>query len=100
MTDKRAHDEVLHTGVVTEGVEDTYEVVQAGPVVRVTVQSLLKGMSSQRNAHESHSHLPDFKPHVHVGGVQHNGLRDGRSRKCEGRFMCTKYEAMSLIINY
>lgn len=64
-----------HTGVVTEGVENRDEVVQAGPVVRVAVQSLLKGVSSQRNAHKSQSHLPDFEPHVDVSGVQHYSLK-------------------------
>lgn len=82
MREERAYDDVLHTSVVTEGVENSDEVVQAGPVVWVTVQSLLKGMSRQRNAHESHSHLPNFVPHVHVSGIQHNGLKTEQSRKC------------------
>lgn len=73
--------DVLHTGVVTECVEDSYEVVQAGPVVWVTMQSLLKGMSSQRNAHQSHSHLTNLVPHVHISGVQHNSLRTEQSRQ-------------------
>ncbi len=80
-TEQRAYDDVLHTGVVTECVENSYEVVQAGPVVRVTAQSLLEGMSSQRNAHQSHSHLTNFVPHVHVSGIQHNCLRKEQSRK-------------------
>ncbi len=80
-TEERAFEDVLHTGVVTECVENSYEVVQAGPVVWVTVQSLLKGMSSQRNAHKSHSHLTDFIPHVHVSGIQHDGLRKEQRRK-------------------
>lgn len=72
---------MIHTGVVTEGVENSDEVVQTGPVIWVTVQSLLKSVSSQRNAHESHSHLSNFVPHVHVGGIQHNGLRKEAGRK-------------------
>lgn len=80
-TGQVAYDDVLHTGVVTECVENSYEVVQAGPVVWVTVQSLLKGMSSQRNAHQSHSHLTNFVPHVHISGIQNNCLRKEQSRK-------------------
>lgn len=64
-----------HTGVVAEGVENRDEVVQAGPVVRVAVQSLLKGVSSQRDAHKPQSHLPDFVPHVDISGVQHYSLK-------------------------
>lgn len=86
---------MLRTGVVAEGVEDTYEVVQAGPVVWVTVQSLLEGVASQRDADESHGHLPNFIPHVDVGGVQHHGLREGRSRRREGRPLSTKHEGTS-----
>lgn len=63
------------TGVVSEGVENSDEVVQAGPVVWVTVQPLLKGVASQRNAHKSQSQLPDLVPHVDVSGVQHDSLK-------------------------
>lgn len=66
----------LLTGVVGEGVEDGDEVVQAGPVVRVALQTLLEGVAGQRDAEESHSQKPDFKPHVDIGGVQHDGLKD------------------------
>ena len=79
--EERAHGDVLHTGVVTECVKNSYEVVQAGPVIWVTVQSLLKGMSGQRNAHQSHCQLTNFVPHVHVSGIQHNSLSKERRRK-------------------
>lgn len=71
------------TGVVAEGVENSDEVVQAGPVVRVAVQTLLEGVSGQRDANESYSQQPDFIPHVHIRGIQHNGLENtkwGRKR--------------------
>lgn len=93
MTKRRAHGDGLRTGVVTEGVEDSDEVVHAGPVVRVTVQSLLKGMSSQRNAHQPHSHLPDFVPHVHIGRIQHDGLRrEQRMLKTDTQLHKTRYQ--------
>lgn len=51
-------------------------------MVRVAVQTLLKGVSGQRDANESYSQQPDFIPHVHVRGVQHNGLENTKwSRK-------------------
>lgn len=62
------------TGVVGEGVEDGDQVVQAGPVVGVTVQPLLEGVAGQGDTHEPQGHLPDLVPHVDVGGVQHDGL--------------------------
>lgn len=72
--EQRACDDILHTSIVAECVKNSDEVVQAGPVIQVTVQSLLEGMSSQRNAHQSHSHLTNFVPHVHISGIQHNSL--------------------------
>lgn len=105
MTEERAYDDVLHTGVVTEGVENSDEVVQAGPVVWVTVQSLLKGMSSQRNAQESHSHLPNLVPHVHVSGIQHNSLKKEEQKMCQSctlTHLVAQNSAMPIttIINY
>lgn len=93
MTERRADGDGLRTGVVTEGVEDGDEVVQAGPVVRVTVQSLLKGVSSQRNAHQPHGHLADFVPHVDIGGIQHDGLgREERTLKIDTQLHKTRYQ--------
>ena len=66
------------TGVVAKRVEDSDEVVQAGPVVRVAVKTLLEGVPCQRDTHQLHGHLTDLVPHVHVCGVQHHGL-DKRS---------------------
>lgn len=66
----------LLTGVVSEGVEDSDEVVQAGPVVWVALQTLLEGVAGQRDAEESHGQQPDLKPHVDVGGVQHDSLKE------------------------
>lgn len=81
---------MLHTAVVTECIEYSYEVVQAGPVVRVTVQSFLECMTSQRNAHQSHSHLTNFVPHVHVSGIQHDSLRTEQSR-IYSKTTCQRY---------
>lgn len=68
------------TGVVAQRVEDSDEVVQAGPVVRIAVKTLLEGVPRQRDAHQLHGYLTDLVPHVHVGGVQHHGL-DRRERE-------------------
>lgn len=45
-------------------------------MVRVALQTLLEGVAGQGDAEESHGQQPDFKPHVDVGGVQHDGLRE------------------------
>jgi len=72
------------TGVVAERVEDGDEVVQAGPVVRVAMQTLLEGVACQRETHQLHRHLTDLVPHVDVGGVQHHGLDErGKERERE-----------------
>lgn len=70
-----ACDDVLRTCVVAECVQNSYEVVQAWPVVRVAVQTLLKSVTGKRDAHQPYSHLTNFIPQVHISGVQHDCLR-------------------------
>lgn len=64
------------TAVVTEYVDNSNDVVQTGPVVGVTLQTLLKGMPRQWNAQQSHSHLTNLVPYVHICGIQHHSLRE------------------------
>lgn len=62
------------TCVITEGVQNSDEIVQAGPMVRITPKSFLKGMASQGKPDEPQCHVSDFVPEVDVCGVQHHRL--------------------------
>lgn len=63
------------TGVVAEGVQDSDEVVQAGPVVRVAPQPFLKRVASQGHPDEPQGHVSNLIPEVDVRGVQHDRLQ-------------------------
>lgn len=62
------------TCVIAEGVQDSDEVVQAGPVVRIAPQPFLKSMASQGDPDEPQGHMSDFIPEVDIRGVQHDCL--------------------------
>lgn len=62
------------TCVITEGVQNSDEIVQAGPVVRITPKSFLKSMASQGKPDEPQCHVSNFVPEVDVCGVQHHCL--------------------------
>lgn len=72
----RSNEVKVRTAVVAERVKDSDEAVEARPVVRVTAQAHLEGMTRQWDAHPPQSHLTQLVPHVHISGVQHDSLRE------------------------
>lgn len=62
------------TCVVTEAVQNSDEIVQARPVVRVTPKPFLKSMASQGEPDEPQGHVSDFVPKVDICGIQHHCL--------------------------
>lgn len=64
-------------------------------MVRVALQTLLEGVAGQGDAEESHGEKPDFKPHVDVGGVQHDGLQEAHKNRAS---LCAPPFTKSILI--